>query len=92
MISMIGLMANSLEIVIKILLFILLISFLLLSHVINVTRSKFTFDPYYPNFEFFHKNVRFGVFLSVDNYFTFKNSRKYVLMVPLTKILSVSLN
>ena len=39
LISMIGLMASSLEIVIKILLFILLISFLLLSHEINVTRS-----------------------------------------------------
>ena len=40
------------------------------------------FNPYCPNFEFFHKNLRFGIFLSVDNYFTFKNSKKYVLMVP----------
>ena len=39
-------------------------------------------NPYYPNFEFFHKNLRFDVFLSVDNYFTFKNLKKYVLMVP----------
>ena len=39
-------------------------------------------NPYCPNFEFFHKNLRFGVFLSVDNYFTFKNSKKYVLMAP----------
>ena len=39
-------------------------------------------NPYYPNFKIFHKNLRFGVLLSVDNYFTFKNSKKYVLMVP----------
>ena len=47
-----------------------------------VTGGINLFNPYYPNFEFFHKNLRFGVFLSVDNYFTFKNSKKYVLMVP----------
>ena len=39
-------------------------------------------NPYYPNFKFFHKSLRFVVFLSVDNYFTFKNLKKYVLMVP----------
>ena len=44
--------------------------------------SNLFFNPYYPNFEFFHKNLRFGVFLSADNYFTLKNSKKYVLMVP----------
>ena len=38
------------------------------------------FNPYYPNFELFDKNLRFGVFLSVDKYFTFKNSIKYVIM------------
>ena len=42
-------------------------------------------NQYYPNFELFHKNLTFGVFLSVDNYFTFKNSKKYVLMVPRPK-------
>ena len=38
--------------------------------------SESNFHPYYPNFEFFHKILRFAFFLSVDNYFTFKNSKK----------------
>ena len=34
------------------------------------------FNPYYPNFEFFHKNLRFAVFLTVENDFSSKNSKK----------------
>ena len=49
---------------------------------IKMFLKLYSINPYYPNFEFFHKKLRFGVFLSVDNYFTFKNSKKYVLMVP----------
>ena len=50
----------------------------------NAIISKYAIklNPYYPNFNFFHKNLRFGVLLSVDNHFAFKNSKKYVLMVP----------
>ena len=55
-------------------------------YVQSETKKKFCetkcVNPYYPNFESVHKKMRFGVFLSVDNYFTFKNSKKYVLMVP----------
>ena len=35
-----------------------------------------------PTSSLFIKKMRFGVFLSVDNYFTFENSKKYVLMTP----------
>ena len=37
------------------------------------TPSLVALNPYYPNFEFFYKNLRVGVFLSLNNYFTFKN-------------------
>ena len=47
---------------------------------LGYSREKIKFNPYYPNFEFFHKNLRFGVFLSDDD--SFKNSKKYALMVP----------
>ena len=33
-------------------------------------------NPYYPNFDFFHKNLRFAVFSSVENDFSSKNSKK----------------
>ena len=49
---------------------------------LSAASVKFRFNPNYPNFEFFHKDLTFGVFLSVDNYFPFKNSKRYVLMVP----------
>ena len=43
--------------------------------------SESNFHPYYPNFEFFHKVLRFAFFLSVDNYFTFKNSKKKMFLL-----------
>ena len=49
--------------------------------VLSMATVSFVINPSYPNFEFFHENLRFGVFLSVDNYFTFKNSKKYALMI-----------
>ena len=49
---------------------------------ILVSIGNVDINLYYPNFEFFHKKLRFGVFLSVDIYLTFKNSKEYVLMVP----------
>ena len=36
-------------------------------------------NPYYPNFEVFLKNLRFAVFSSVENDFSFKNSKKMFL-------------
>ena len=41
----------------------------------------FKINPYYPNFEFFHKNLRFAVFSSVENDFSFKNSKKKVFSI-----------
>ena len=54
-----------------IILFFFVIHFLIISLYFYII-SLHELNPYYPHFKFFSKNLRFGDFLSVDNYFTSK--------------------